>query len=317
MDDNALTAAALAVFRASNPGEAVAQVETITRGWDSLALLVNAHWLLRVARRPEVDASLRLEARLLPVIATAVAPIQVPRFTLARLDDEPAVAGYAVIRGQSLTSATLAGASEARVAALAGQIAAFLTALHSIPAARVAGASVPLASVADWRAEYAEFRAWARVAAAPLLAPRLRVGLERLWSNYLDSPGSFAFAPALVHRDLAPEHVLLAADGALAGVIDWGDAAYGDPAIDFAGFLHDLGEPFARQVIAGWRGARAAGETADTLLARARFYARLAPLHGVRFGLLTGQEAYVRQGVTDLTRALADPDPSDTSGAPA
>ena len=321
LDDAALTEAALGVLRAAWPDEAIATVETITPGWDSLALLVNGRWLLRVARRADVNLTLAKEARLLPVIAAAVAPYEVPRFTLTRLDASPAVAGYAVIRGRPLTPDALT-MSEGRTLALAGEIAAFLTALHSIPVERAAPAGLAETSAADWRAEYAEFRDWSRREAAPRLGPGLAARLERLWADYLDDDTNFAFQPVLIHRDLGLEHILLADDGVgdgvgdgaarLVGVIDWGDAALGDPAIDFAGLLGglgglgDLGEEFARQVIAGWDGPRAAGETGETLLARARFYTRLAPLHGVRFGLETGQEAFIREGVAGLERALPD-----------
>jgi aminoglycoside 2''-phosphotransferase len=313
-DDATLTDAALAAFQSAIPDEAVVSVETITRGWDSLALLVNGRWLLRVARRADVGRTLAKEARLLPVIADAVTPVQVPRFRLTRLDVAPAVVGYEVIRGEPLGPHALSG-GEAYVAALAGELATFLSALHRIPSERAVGAGLDLASAADWRAEYVEFREWSRAAAAPLLGPVLAGRLERLWAGYLDDDRNFAFQPALVHRDLGTEHVLLAAeDGGLVGVIDWGDAALGDPAMDFAGLVGDLGEALARRVIAGWDGPRAAGETTETLLARARFYTRLAPLHGVRFGLETGQDAYTRLGVAGLLRSLPDPNQPDPFG---
>jgi aminoglycoside 2''-phosphotransferase len=124
--------------------------------------------------------------------------------------------------------------------------------------------------------------------------------LERLWAGYLDEPEHFRFQPVLIHRDLGIEHVLLEPGGRLAGVIDWGDAAIGDPAIDFAGLLGGLGEAFARQVIARWAGLRARGETEETLLERAAFYTRLAPLHAIQYGLHVGSEAHVRQGVAGL-----------------
>ncbi|HEU0026931.1 MAG TPA: phosphotransferase [Ktedonobacterales bacterium] len=302
LDDDALAAAALDTLRENWPDETVERVEVITRGWDSLALLVNGHWLLRVARRPEVGASLSREARLLPVIAAAVAPVRVPVFTITRLEGPgPAVVGYEAIQGAPLAPESLAG-TEAGAAAIAREVARFLTALHSAPIKQAVGVGLTPASAEAWRAEYAALRAWSRAHAAPLLPPDTRARLERLWAGYLDEPGNFRFQPVLIHRDLGIEHVLLEADGRLAGVIDWGDAAIGDPAIDFAGFLGGLGEPFTRWVIARWAGPCAAGETEETLLARAAFYVRLAPLHAIQYGLLVGSDAHVRQGVAGLAR---------------
>jgi aminoglycoside phosphotransferase (APT) family kinase protein len=40
--------------------------------------------------------------------------------------------------------------------------------------------------------------------------------------------------PMMLHGDLHPGNILLAADGSLAGVIDFGDVGAGDPAVDLA-----------------------------------------------------------------------------------
>jgi aminoglycoside phosphotransferase (APT) family kinase protein len=174
LDDEALTAAALAMLRANQPDEAVERVEVITRGWDSLALLVNGHWLLRVARRPAVGASLAREARLLPVVAAAVAPARVPAFTITRLGGpRPAVVGYEAIQGAPLAPESLAG-TEAGAESIAHEVAKFLTALHSIPVEQAIGAGLADASADEWRAEYAAFRAWSRAHAAPLLSADAR-----------------------------------------------------------------------------------------------------------------------------------------------
>jgi aminoglycoside 2''-phosphotransferase len=298
MDDDTLTAAALDAFREAMPSEALASVKTITHGWDSLAILVNGRWLLRVARRPEVGATLAREAKALPLISQAVAPVRVPQFVFTRFDTEPAVVGYEAIAGKPLSTADLN--LPAHATAIANQLADFLTALHSIPTERAVAAGLTPSTAADWHAEYVAFAEWTETEVGPRLAPHVRDAVMRLWREYLDSPDSRSFEPALVHCDLACEHILLTKDHALAGVIDWGDATLGDPAIDFAGILAELGEKFAGEVIACWRGPRAAGETAATLLARAVFYHRLAPLHAIRFGLATDSDAYIQRGLAQL-----------------
>ncbi|MFC6847283.1 phosphotransferase [Streptomyces caelestis] len=59
-------------------------------------------------------------------------------------------------------------------------------------------------------------------------------------------------AEALVHGDLGPGH-LLAQDGALTGVIDFGDAHIGDPAVDLAWALNGTSPAFA-EACSGHRG---------------------------------------------------------------
>src|SRR4029077_8374132 len=68
----------------------------------------------------------------------------------------------------------------------------------------------------------------------PLLDPGERVTAERTLASFLDDDDNFRFAPGLTHGDIGPEHVLITDAGDLAGVIDWGDLAVGDPVVDLA-----------------------------------------------------------------------------------
>lgn len=53
-----------------------------------------------------------------------------------------------------------------------------------------------------------------------------------------------AIVPVLLHADLLPRH-LYAAEGKLTGIIDWGDAAFGDPLFDLGRFSHAGAAPTA------------------------------------------------------------------------
>ena len=55
----------------------------------------------------------------------------------------------------------------------------------------------------------------------------------------------------LAHGDLSDDHILVRADGAIAGIIDFTDASWGDPAIDFA-YLWRLGEDAVDFVLANY-----------------------------------------------------------------
>ena len=73
--------------------------------------------------------------------------------------------------------------------------------------------------------------------------------------------------------------------GKLTGVLDWGDAAIGDPAADFVGILLAYGAEFTWRVVEayGRQGARAdAG-----LFQRVRRLAPVAPFHAIRFAAET------------------------------
>src|SRR5690606_30209862 len=69
---------------------------------------------------------------------------------------------------------------------------------------------------------------WQRVARETELVTR---AIRRAWSAALEAP--LDSAPTWIHGDLHPGNVLVR-DGALAGVLDWGDMARGDRATDLA-----------------------------------------------------------------------------------
>ncbi|MBO0839790.1 MAG: phosphotransferase [Sciscionella sp.] len=75
------------------------------------------------------------------------------------------------------------------------------------------------------------------------------------------------------------EHFLVDAHGTM-GMIDFGDAAVGDPAIDFAGLLKPLGDKRIRALL---------GEYGQPeWWPRVRAYHRIAPIHAILHGRATG-----------------------------
>jgi aminoglycoside phosphotransferase (APT) family kinase protein len=91
-----------------------------------------------------------------------------------------------------------------------------------------------------------------------------------------------------MHSDVAPNH-LLVREGKLAGVIDWGDARIGDPALDYAWLLNG---PFP-----DW-------DVDDELRRRARFYHRLAPWFDVHYGVFTDRPQWVTSGLAGIRERL-------------
>lgn len=114
----------------------------------------------------------------------------------------------------------------------------------------------------------------------------------------MDDDRIWQFAPCLTHGDLGPEHVLVAPDGDLAGVIDWGGAAIGDP-------VRDLACPLESWSTAGERVLAAYGGEPDRgVRERARFAFALMPWHEVAHGLATGQAAFVASGLAGVGARL-------------
>lgn len=264
------------------PRAAPSRARVIGEGWGSVAYRVpdpGGDWAVRVRRAAsfeQVTGDLEREVALLPLLESRGLPT--PRAARALRGPRGALLGVAhrLVEGEPATRARLGRGR--RRAALAAALGDFLTRLHAVPPAHARAAGVP--SLDLWRDRFRGLIA----ECAPLLGPRSRAWLESTTKRFL-AEGGMAGAPrVLVHGDIAAAHLLLDRDGAVAGVIDFGDAMVADPALDFGGLLLAYGWPFTEQVLGAYGGL-----VDPHLRRRARFYVDVVPLFLVQFGRLFGE----------------------------
>jgi aminoglycoside phosphotransferase (APT) family kinase protein len=236
----------------------------IDEGWDFKVLILEDQWVLRIPRHRLAVEELEKEIVLLPAIADRL-PVQIPRF--AYVSREPFYVTYALIGGARYGYEDPLG------------VRAFLDALHAIPVDEVP------APHPNWLEEHRQQAEAFRRVVLPLLDPDERSRGEALLAEVETLTG---FQPTLTHSDLGPAH-LLAENDKLVGVIDWGDARIGDPAIDYSWLLN---EPFP-----DW-------EVEEELRRRARIYHRLVPWFDVHYGDFTDQPERVRSGLDGVRERL-------------
>ena len=207
---------------------------------------------------------------------------------LRNADGAPLAMAYRYIDGVPSRGVSLRGAARERFAADLGR---FLGALHGVTLAEASATGVPDGDY--WRGVYAPLVAQCR----PHLAARTAALLDTIATAFAPM---VARAPrALVHGDISGWHTLVAPDGALAGVIDFGEAAIGDPAIDLAGVLNDRSRAFLGRVVAHY-----AHSLDREALARAEVYIALAPLFTMRTALHTGDDAMLTSARRQLAARL-------------
>jgi aminoglycoside phosphotransferase (APT) family kinase protein len=236
----------------------------VSDGYDFEVAIVDDEWVFRFPRRRGVEDALGLEIVLLPLLAPAL-PVDVPSFE--HISRNPLFVGYRLIRGEPLVDEDANG------------VRAFLEALHAVDPSRLPVER--LQWVESYREQCAEFERLV----LPLLERELRPNAKRLFGAV---EGLVDFKPALIHGDLGPEH-LLVRDGRLVGVIDWGDARLGDPALDYAWLLNG---PFT-----DW-------DVDPDLRRRARVYHRLAPWYEAHYGVVTNRPAHTDRGLAGIRDRL-------------
>ena len=184
---------------------------------------------------------------------------------------------------------------------LTAQIARFLTELHNSTERVAAPPGTPTYSAEGWRKMYFELFQKSNDMVAPLLPPSANTRLVAFWESYLNDDENFIFEPTLIHHDLSVDHILVNANNmALEGVIDWGDVAVGDPAIDFVGFVWEHGRDLTEMVLAEYQ-----RDIGPNFWQRVNFYANIAPVWDIIYGIDTEDDSHIQAGISEFTRFFA------------
>jgi aminoglycoside phosphotransferase (APT) family kinase protein len=193
--------------------------------------------------------------------------------------------GYRKLAGVPLTPAA---AGEP----VAADLADFLASLHRYPVAEAERLGVPHAI--GWSEAVAELEADVLPALRDLVTPDERASLERWLAEVSADAALEDFAPALCHRDLWYENVLVAgAPARLVGVVDWEAARIGDPAQDLAVQWH-LGESFAAAVLTAY------GPPDARFSARVERFWELREFAGLRWSLEQDDEVELADSIAKL-----------------
>lgn len=212
-------------------------IEPLGVGWDVTVYLVDGTWAVRFPRREVAVPALFREIALLPALAPRLPlPVPVPRLVGSPTEDYPWVFwGAPYLPGSELADSELADDDREQLARRLGE---FLRTLHD---PRLAADLAP-----DL------LRDPMRRAIPSTRGPMAREFLDRLAARGMWAKGSAVdravdevvaaadpLGPptgdlVLVHGDLHLRHLLVDDDGSAAGVIDWGDACYADPALDLS-----------------------------------------------------------------------------------
>jgi aminoglycoside phosphotransferase (APT) family kinase protein len=199
------------------------QVEPFGEGWDNTVFLADG-WVFRFPRRQIAVPLLKNEARLLPALAPRL-PLPVPVPRLFPATPGPGAerfpwpfAGHLLLPGHTTDAATPTDDERARAAPILG---AFLRTLHAQPD------EAPPDQLA--RTDADKLRR--------LLRERLpQLGLTP--PAWIDRPLRPPPLTTLVHGDLHARQILFDAPASsprgVCGVIDWGDAHRGHPAVDLS-----------------------------------------------------------------------------------
>lgn len=205
-------------------------VRRFAEGWDNVVFTVGDEWLMRLPRRRRAVEGVQREMRCLPFIVAAI-PVPVPAPTLQGSASQAypwPFFGYRKLPGAE--ACDFRPTREHRFN-LAQPIASVLRTLHASPELSVIRDSLPLDIR---RIASTERRTWGEARLQALHELREDLPYDKL-NSFLAAVGAMSgdeSETTVVHGDLHFRHLLIAPDGELSGLIDWGKLHVGNPAID-------------------------------------------------------------------------------------
>lgn len=241
-------------------------------------LIVNDEIIFRFPKYVEGVDAIRREVRLLARIQ-GYTTLAIPNPIYAAIDESTpgkVFMGYRQIPGEPLWRETFQNITDDQtLQRLATQLAEFLKELHSIPIEKIR-TDLP---IHDSRDEWAELYADFRQHLFPFMRPDARDWVINHFETYLSAPHLHLYQPALRHGDFGTGNILYDRNNqAISGIIDFGFAGIGDPALDVAASL-TFGESFFVRFYSVY-------PEIETMLERARFYrgtyALQEALHGIK-----------------------------------
>ena len=268
---------------------AIEQWELLGVGQNSIAILANEEWIFRYPLHASAAESLDSEIAALKAVHGRL-PVPTPSPEIVA--DVPGLEwrgmGYPAVGGETLDRSQIGSFNAEAMTRLGRDLGRFMNTLHSTPASRFSKSALRNRDSGE---------RWERLAsdAAELLKSRVESStwnrLNRKLKKSIDKIKRLEFEPVLRHGDFGSGNFLFDQQSHLSGVIDFGSAGFGDPAVDVAGLIAtDPSELLVERV-------RATYPAIDGMIARARIYRETFALEHALLGAKSDDELEIKDGL--------------------
>ncbi|MEM9952971.1 MAG: phosphotransferase [Chloroflexota bacterium] len=258
-------------------------------GQNNVVLMVDEQFIFRFPRYQDGLDRLRSEVHLLKVIAPHVTlPIPNPRYLNLSAPIGEAFMGYPMLEGQTINIYSLESQfDDVTCERLAKQLADFLQSLHRVPLSALGTQTIASEGYAYWARMYEQIQQHL----FHQMRPDARGDVQALFENYLQTETSFQ--PTIIHGDFGTGNLLFDTQKqAFSGVIDFGFATVGDPAIDLSAIhgFNRRGKVFFERMMRYY-------PELDAMRPRIEFYSGTFALQEALHGALNNDEEALQAGL--------------------
>jgi aminoglycoside 2''-phosphotransferase len=237
-------------------------------------VIVNGELVFRFAKRDFFYKDPREEAHVLRFLHKYIT-LRIPE----PFYESEEILAYPFIPGETLRRDMLLRLPDKDQQAIADQLAQFFKELHGVPISEANAHNIPMADV------LLKYEGWVKVyerireKVFPLMQRHTREWATAHFESHLSDESNFAYELKMVDTDIPPYHIMFdRMKRRVNGIIDFGCAGLGDPAVDFGVVINTYGESFLHRFYGIY-------PEAETYLKRARFYAGAIEMRWVLQGI--------------------------------
>ncbi|MEM0121170.1 MAG: aminoglycoside phosphotransferase family protein [Thermoprotei archaeon] len=292
----------LCALRSCMPQLKVASLRPLRQGWDNYVYILNNSFTVKLSKSDTGKYKLLKEACLLGYLRAklgGIVPEEVAKCGSNACSFENALLVYKFIPGETLAQRGLLSIGSDHAACRI--LARTLQSVHAMSPPVECAELIPNHDTSQKWANFIVSEVWRLVdMAGSAITPLLREALLKRVKEYTEYLQRCGFTSKLIHGDIDPRNIVVASNGRIAGLIDWGEAAVGDPAIDYAGLFYVDGH-VGNHVL-----SLQCEEHIQTLLPRVEFHRDIAPLYWVAYGVQQENTRLIKKGLAHLTLWLKD-----------
>lgn len=247
----------LAHIQAAFPALPITHVENNTEGLNNAIVIINGKRVFRFPKSDSAKQALLRETELLAYLRPSISAVQIPHVDF----QDAEMVSYPLIQGSPLYRHELLMMNTNQQHKILAQLGTFLYQLHTAPLTD----TLPRSDARTTRAEWLELYADIEKILFPLMFKTTQEVTRQHFAPLLKNDHFLDYTPCLIHADLAQYHLLIGTNG-LQGVLDFGTAGIGDPALDFGVLINVYGESVVKQLAPFYPSLD------SRLIDRARFY---------------------------------------------
>lgn len=279
------------VFRQKYPDIRISEFKFLKKGNDFTTFEINNSLIIKFPVSKEIEKRIPFEIELLNRLDNKL-QISIPVLKYNCLNNQHTFIGYEKIPGIPFDI----NVSEESYNYNLGVFSHIIRELSSIKNPEIDTQSI----IYTWNNYYSHLLNGIRLKAYKTLEFSYQLEVEKILNENYKKFIENSFIPTLIHADFKSQHLICNnTDNHIVGLIDWGDATYGDISFEFARILTEFGIDFYRKLI-----KENSHFISRNNIDRIAFYSILIPFNSILDGINNAENDKLEQGIRKLCTSL-------------